>query len=330
MAKLTVTEQKVRNLMHAGSEPVWVTLDSSAENFTTRYMQALNWIHNAVEPDQLRGELETLLKNRKAEADVALVGDLDGVTLLTLGKIAYCVNRGAQLAPTSILRIRNALDAVRGHVRVNPLSMDMAPERELTSAERVNEAYKACYSRIDNVKARMLNGKIALKDVQGEVSAVLTANGGDRAQVRKRLVEHYTQTLGEAMQDKVLKAWVAPLQEIVKTLGGDVKEVKAQVLNMDTKAVKTVKVAAKKPLKAVKKPVAKKVAAKKTVTKTVTIKPKREDGKPTTASQVRDLIRTHKGNTDEAGMVEIVIQELKLTKARGKSVVKAFWNKVGA
>ena len=29
-------------------------------------------------------------------------------------------------------------------------------------------------------------------------------------------------------------------------------------------------------------------------------------------------------------MVEIVIQELKLTKARGKSVVKAFWNKVGA
>ena len=259
MAKLTATEQKVRNILHAGSEPAWATLASTADNFQTRYMQALNWIHNAVEPSELRGELETLLKNRKAEADVALLEDLDAVTLQTLGKIAYCVNRGAQLAPTSIVRIRNALDAVRGVTRVNPLVMDMEPERELTSAERVNEAYKACYSRMDNVKARMLNGKIELKDVQGEVRGVLAANGGDRAQVRKRLLEHYTESLREAMQTPVCKHWVAPLQEIVKTLGGDVKEVKAQVRKVETRTVKTV---TKKAIKAVK-PAAKKVAAKK-------------------------------------------------------------------
>lgn len=330
MAKLTATDIKVREIMHAGNEPAFDKLVHTSEDFPTAYMKALNWIHNTVEPDQLRGELETLLKNRKAEADVAYVGDLDGVTLGTLGKIAYCVNRGAQLAPSSILRIRNALDAVRNTTPVNPLVVDVEPVREVTAADRINEAYKHCYSRIDNVKARMLNGKTELKDIRGEVEAILETHGGNKAQVHKRLVQHYNERLQEALGDRVLKAWVKPLQEIVKALGGDVKAVKERVKKVEAKAAKTVK-AAKKPAKAVK-PAARKVAAKKSsnTTKTITIRPKRAEGKPTIASQVRDLIRVNKKSTDERGMVEIVIRELGLTKERGRSVVKAFWSKVEA
>ena len=328
MAKLTATDIKVREIMHAGNEPAFDRLVHTSEDFPTAYMKALNWIHNTVEPDQLRGELETLLKNRKAEADVAYVGDLDGVTLGTLGKIAYCVNRGAQLAPTSILRIRNALDAVRNTTPVNPLVVDVEPVREVTAADRINEAYKHCYSRIDNVKARMLNGKTELKDIRGEVEAILETHGGNKAQVHKRLVQHYNERLQEALGDRVLKAWVKPLQEIVKALGGDVKAVKERVKKVEAKAAKTVKVAAKKPAKAVK-PAARKVS-KTNTTKTITIRPKREDGKPTIASQVRDLIRKHKAREDVNGMIEIVIRELGLTKERGRSVVKAFWTKVEA
>lgn len=330
MAKLTATDIKVREIMHAGNEPAFDKLVHTSEDFATAYMKALNWIHNTVEPDQLRGELETLLKNRKAEADVAYVGDLDGVTLGTLGKIAYCVNRGAQLAPSSILRIRNALDAVRNTTPVNPLVVDVEPVREVTAADRINEAYKHCYSRIDNVKARMLNGKTELKDIRGEVEAILETHGGNKAQVHKRLVQHYNERLQEALGDRVLKAWVKPLQEIVKALGGDVKAVKERVKKVEAKAAKPVK-AAKKPAKAVK-PAARKVAAKKptNTTKTITIRPKRAEGKPTIASQVRDLIRVNKKSTDERGMVEIVIRELGLTKERGRSVVKAFWSKVEA
>lgn len=326
MAKLTATDIKVREIMHAGNEPAFDKLVHTSEDFATAYMKALNWIHNTVEPDQLRGELETLLKNRKAEADVAYVGDLDGVTLGTLGKIAYCVNRGAQLAPSSILRIRNALDAVRNTTPVNPLVVDVEPVREVTAADRINEAYKHCYSRIDNVKARMLNSKTELKDIRGEVEAILETHGGNKAQVHKRLVQHYNERLQEALGDRVLKAWVKPLQEIVKALGGDVKAVKERVKKVEAKAAKTVKPAARKPAKAVK-PAARKVS-KTNTTKTITIRPKREDGKPTIASQVRDLIRKHKAREDVNGMIEIVIRELGLTKERGRSVVKAFWSKV--
>lgn len=328
MAKLSTTDVKVREIMNQPGEPAFAQLDCTREGFTKAYMLALNWIHNTVEPDQLRVELETLLVNRKAAADVPYVADLDGVTQSTLGKIAYCVNRGAQLAPTSMLRIRKALDEVRGATTAETLEVRDDMLQEQTAAGKVNEAYKACYSRIDNVKARFLNGKTELTAVKDEVRAVLAANGGDRVQVRKRLVEHYTQTLQEAMQDKVLKSWVAPLQEIVKTLGGDVKAVKVKVQKATTKVatkkgkVTKTKTRATRTTKAIK--------IKGTKTKTITMKPKREAGKPSTASQVRELIRAHKVKVDEQGMVEIVIRELGLSKARGRSVVKAFWNKVGA
>jgi hypothetical protein len=325
MAKLSTMDVKVREIMNQGNEPAFSQLDYTREGFSTEYMRALNWIHNTVEPEVLRGELETLLVNRKAEADVPYIADLDGVTQSTLGKIAYCVNRGAQLAPTSILRIRKALDEVRGKTTAATLEVRDDMLQEQTAAGKVNEAYKACYSRIDNVKARFLNGKTELTAVKDEVRAVLAANGGDRVQVRKRLVEHYTQMLQEAMQDKVLKTWVAPLQEILKALGGDVKAIKVKVQKISNKvATKTSKVT-KGKVRATRT-----TKAKTKGTKMITMKPKREAGKPSTASQVRDLIRAHKVKVDEKGMVEIVIRELGLSKERGRSVVKAFWNKVGA
>lgn len=329
MAKMTTTDVKVRELMNQGNTPAFEKLDYTREGFSASYMLALNWIHNTVEPDQLRAELETLLVNRKAEADVPYVMDLDGVTQSTLGKIAYCVNRGAQLAPTSILRIRKALDEVRGKTTMETLEVRDDMLQEQTAAGRVNEAYKACYSRIDNVKARMLNGKIELGHMADEVRAVLAAHGGDRVQVRKRLMEHYAQTLSEAMQDKVLKSWVKPLQEIVKTLGGDVKAVKVKVQKETAK--KGAKKVAKKGAKTrTVKRLVKEAKAKGTKTKTITMKPKRDVGVPTVASQVRELIRVHKAREDVEGMVQIVIRELGLSKERGRSVVKAFWNKVGA
>lgn len=90
-----------------------------------------------------------------------------------------------------------------------------------------------------------------------------------------------------------------------------------------TEPAKAVKAKAVKPVKATKKP-----RAAKAETRTVVIKPKRVAAAPTTASLVRDLIRTNKAQVDEKGMIDIVIRELGLTKERGRSVVKAFWSKI--
>jgi len=330
MAKMNATDRKVRELR--GDAPNFSAINHMHTEFSIQYVKALNWVHYNVDESELKEELIKCLQDRKAEALVPYVADLDGVTFSTLGKIAYCVNRGAELAPKSLLRIRTALEQVRdAQTPVTVVASTDMPAQAQTAAGRVNEIYKACYSRLDNVKARFLNGKIELKDIKGEVEHILDAQGA-RAQVRKRLMEHYTQGLNEALADKVLKMWVKPLQEILTTLGGDVQAVKekakketAKVKAVEAKT-KTKAVKAEKPVKVTK---VKAVKASKE-TKVIQIKPKATRGAPTVASQVRDLIRVNKVSMDEKGMIELVCSKLGLSKERGRSVVKAFWNKVEA
>lgn len=335
MQKMTATDRKVRELR--GDAPNFGALNHMAQEFSIQYVKALNWVHYNVDEAELKAELVKCLQDRKADQLVPYVTDLDGVTFSTLGKIAYCINRGAELAPQSVLRIRNTLERVRDAqtpVTAVTTASDML-EQDQTAAGRVNEIYKACYSRLDNLKARVLAGKCELADIKDQVRAILDAQGA-KAQVRKRLVEHYAQNLNEALADKTIKSWVKPLQEILEALGGDVQAVKQKAKKVAAKAKAVTKVKAKvvkeKVVKANKDAKAKapKAPKAKVDTKVIMIKPKRVEGAPTVASQVRDLIRVNKRNTDEKGMVEIVIKQLGLSKERGRSVVKAFWNKVEA
>lgn len=335
MQKMTATDRKVRELR--GDAPNFGALNHMAQEFSIQYVKALNWVHYNVDEAELKAELVKCLQDRKADQLVPYVTDLDGVTFSTLGKIAYCINRGAELAPQSVLRIRNTLERVRDAqtpVTAVTTASDML-EQDQTAAGRVNEIYKACYSRLDNLKARVLAGKCELADIKDQVRAILDAQGA-KAQVRKRLVEHYAQNLNEALADKTIKSWVKPLQEILEALGGDVQAVKQKAKKVAAKAKAVTKVKAKvvkeKVVKANKDAKAKapKAPKAKVDTKVIMIKPKRVGGAPTVASQVRELIRVHKVSTDEKGMVEIVITKLGLTKERGRSVVKAFWNKVEA
>lgn len=328
MQKMNATDKMLREMR--GDAPDFASLTHVATNFGIQYVKALNWVHYNVDEAELKQELIQCLQDRKAEHLVPYVGDLDGVTFSTLGKIAYCVNRGADLAASSILRMRTALERVREGQDPQVNKSSVLDDQDQTAAGRVNEIYKACYSRLDNMKARVLQGTLKLEDVTDEVTKLLEAQGA-KAQVRKRLVEHYTQSVQEAMVDKTLKTWVKPLQMILKALGGDVKIIKEKVQKVvakeTQKAIKEKAVKAK-ATKATKEKAAKPKKAK-GETKVITIKPKqRAEGAPTVASQVRDLIRVNKRNTDEKGMVEIVIRELGLTKERGRSVVKAFWTKV--
>jgi hypothetical protein len=337
MAKVTGVDRKLTEILNGASKPNFALLNCNSDNFQSDYGRALDWIHHSVEDDELVRELITYLQFSNRADDVALVKMLDGVQTKLLGSIAYCINRGAELAPKSLLRITNTLQEARNKVVDAPVAEGFEDLPE-TANSRNMEAYKSCYSRLDNLRALVCNGKLALKDVHDEAMKILEAHGGLKANIRRKLVDHYTQSVEEAQEDKVIKTWVKPLQAILKAVGGVVKADKAK---KTAKAVPAVK--ADKPVKAPKvaKPVkgktvkATKVAkntkpAKGKATKTVTIKPKRDAGVPSVASQVRDLIRVNKNSTDELGMVEIVVRELGLTSQRGKSVVKAFWGNVEA
>ena len=346
MAKVTGVDRKLTEILNGASKPNFALLNCNSDNFQSDYGRALDWIHHSVEDDELVRELITYLQFSNRADDVALVKSLDGVQTKLLGSIAYCINRGAELAPKSLLRITNALQEARNKV-VDAPAAEGFEELPETANTRNIEAYKNCYSRLDNLRALVCNGKMDVKDVHDEAMKILEAHGGLKATIRRKLVDHYTQSVEEALEDKAIKTWVKPLQAILKAVGGVVKADKAKktarvakpvpAVKADkpvkaTKVAKTVKGKAVKATKAVKPTkVAKNTKpAKGKATKTVTIKPKRDAGVPSVASQVRDLIRVNKNSTDELGMVEIVVRELGLTQQRGKSVVKAFWSKVEA
>jgi len=340
MAKVTGVDRKLTEILNGASKPNFALLNCNSDSFQSDYGRALDWIHHSVEDDDLVHELITYLQSSNRAEDGVLVKTLDGVQIKLLGSIAYCINRGAELAPKSLLRITNALQDARNKGVDAPAAEGFADLPD-TANSRNMEAYKSCYSRLDNLRALVCNDKLALKDVHDEAMKILEAHGGLKATIRRKLVDHYTQSVEEAQEDKAIKTWVKPLQAIFKAVGGVVKAGKAKktakvantahAIKADTpvKAPKVAKPVKGKAVKATK--VAKNTKpAKGKATKTVTIKPKRDAAVPSVASQVRDLIRANKNITDELGMVGIVVRELGLTSQRGKSVVKAFWGNVEA
>lgn len=339
MAKASLTDRKVREMMNADSMPNFAQINLNTASFKSDYARALDWIHHSVEDEDLKKELVTYLQFTNRMEDVALVKHLDGVQIKTLGTISFCLNRGAELEPKSLLRITNAFDQVRNQPVVD---MDGAEFETLpdTARARNTEAYVSCYSRLDNLRALVCMGKVDLKNVHAEAMKILDAQGGLKPAVRKQLVDHYTQSVAEAQEDKVLKAWIKPLQLILRAVAGDAKTSKAAPkVEKVAKAAKTGKKVAPKAdkvaNKAAAKPVAKggkKVATKPVAkrkpntTRTVTIQAQREAGKPSIAAQVRDLIRANKGESMD-GMFAIVARELGLNKERSRSAVKANWEK---
>lgn len=336
MAKATLTERKVNQILNSGNMPNFAQLDHNNANFQSDYGRALAWIHQSVEDEDLRGELETYLNTTHRGDDIALIKHLNGVDIKLLGTISYCINRGAELAPKSLLRITNTLDGARNKAETLVMAADFEELADTASSRNI-EAYKNCYSRMDNLRALVCKGKVELKAVHDEVMKILESHGGLKKTVRKQLVDHYTQSVQEALEDKTIRDWVKPLKAILKAVGGEVK-VAPKVTKPAAKPAKAEKVVQepKKAAKSTKKAVkgkAPKAAAKGKAAKgmpKVKVKVQRDASQQSTASRVRDLIKSHKKGTDSTGMVEIVVRELGLTLQRGKSVVKAFWDKVEA
>lgn len=336
MAKATLTERKVNQILNSGSMPNFAQLDHNNANFQSDYGRALAWIHQSVEDEDLRGELETYLNTTHRGDDIALIKHLNGVDIKLLGTISYCINRGAELAPKSLLRITNTLDGARNKAETLVMAADFEELADTASSRNI-EAYKNCYSRMDNLRALVCKGKVELNAVHDEVMKILEAHGGLKKTVRKQLVDHYTQSVQEALEDKTIRDWVKPLKAILKAVGGEVKvapKVTKSAANpaKAEKVVQEPKKAAKSTKKAVKGKAPKAAAKGKAANgmPKVKVKVQRDASQQSTASRVRDLIKAHKKGTDSTGMVAIVVRELGLTLQRGKSVVKAFWDKVEA
>ena len=133
------------------------------------------------------------------------------------GKIAYCINRGAKLKESSVEKVRKILCDYENRCEKDT---DFAWDPISLSAKGKNVlAYVDCYSQIDNAKARVLKGKITIRELPAIVRKVVSDRAAGKSAVAKQLFDHYKDSLVEAKQDASIASWVKPLATIVDTLG---------------------------------------------------------------------------------------------------------------
>lgn len=190
------------------------SLDYESPDFQSRYVLVLNHIHQDVDQQQLKNELVSYSEKigRREDAD-AVVANRIGIE----GKIAYCLNRGARLAPSSIERVIKLLDECQG--RGNADTSAWFEEIPETAGSRAIRAYVSCYSFIDNAKARVLAGKLSQRDLAGEVRRVVQSRSLGKTAIIRQLFDHYNQSYREARADETIASWVKPLGTIAETIG---------------------------------------------------------------------------------------------------------------
>jgi hypothetical protein len=329
MAKITATETKLRRIINKGSEPNFAGLNHLATGFDAMYGDALNWIHHMVEPNTLRGEVERFLRDANRADEI---NRLDGVSqpiLHTVGKIAYCINRGAELSERSYSYINRALNNPQITVTAPAATETMFDDMPNNASARVIEDYKNCYSRLDNLRARVTAGKVDVKDVQDEVNKVMDAHGG-RPGVRRRVVEHFKDSLREAQEDKAIREWVKPLRAILKSLDKDATVAKApKKVQAEGKPTEKVTTPKKKAAAKAANNKGKKTAAKKPA-KSAKQKPAKQEGKPSFASQVRELImEARTRDTSQSDVIELAVTKLGMTRSSARNCVIFNWERVG-
>lgn len=184
--------------------------------FAALYPQCLSWVNTECDVRQLKAELVQYATGLGQQAQAEALGANQAILV---GKIAYCLNRGAQLAPSSRERIRAVLDAVV----VEPQSAE--PEQAfawepivLTAQGKKIIAMTDCTALLDNLRAKFSAGKLDAKALGDEVRRVVKAHCDNKPAVVRELIKWYGERLQDASQTPACRKWVKPLQVIVNTL----------------------------------------------------------------------------------------------------------------
>lgn len=187
-------------------------LDYTKSGFDSLYGKVLNFIHYEIDESRLWAELLTYAQTLgRGDAAERLKKSKVGIET----SIAYCVNRGAILPPKSIQRVITLLDAKETKEEEAIPEWEAIPE---TVRGKNIQSYVSCYSRIDNAKTRVLNGKLGPRDFVPEIRSIINTFSNGKTAVIKMLLEHYKATYIESRGEEACKLWLKPLSTIVDTL----------------------------------------------------------------------------------------------------------------
>jgi hypothetical protein len=333
MAKISSVDRKLRELVNKSNQPDWTSLNSEASGFDGSYMLALNWIHRNVEDSQLEGELVKWLTNNGHEFSSEQLASINRPVLMTMGKVAYCLNRGAQLSVKSMSYITRQLAQVPTVCSKSEPEVDFE-HAPMTAAGRLNEDYVNVYSRLDNIRAMVNLGSLGVSDVADRVQEIME-RWGSRPGVKARVVSHFKERLEEAQNDSSIRLWIKPLAAIVAALTGVPKNM-GRVKNT---AMLTVSEPVQKIARSVNK--VSKVIDRKSQSKARKLektKPAKESkivkdlgikrGKISFASQVREMIAQARAkNMSQVDVINLAVSQLGMMPGSARNCVIGNWNR---
>lgn len=187
-------------------------LDYTAADFDQKYSNVLCLLNTELDHRQLKNELVAYATS--IQKDFGVIDYPNNLVGLE-GKIAYCLNRGAKLKPSSSIRVLKFLEKLESEAQLATPSWTSLPQ---TASSRQIAQYVACYSQLDNLKTRVLKNHLSARELAGETRAVVQRYAPNNQIVHRQLVEHYQTLFRECQNDPAVDAWLAPLRTIVETL----------------------------------------------------------------------------------------------------------------
>lgn len=188
------------------------SLDHSAEGFQSSYGQVLNWLHQTMDLNDLKNEL-VIYADRIGMREIA-----ESIPITRIGvegKIAFCLNRGARLAPASADRVKALLDEYQEGPPEGRQWFEDLPD---TPGGKAIRAYVNCYSRLDNAKTRVLRGNLDPRELSAETRRIVSLYAQGKTAIIKQLADHYRDGYLESRQDPSVDNWTKPIGTIVETL----------------------------------------------------------------------------------------------------------------
>jgi hypothetical protein len=181
-------------------------------DFEAKYADLLNQINVELDQRELKKQLATYAASLGKENSVL---DLSSSVVGLEGKIAFCLNHGAELNASSLTRVVLLLDRLAEQTeRATPTWQNLP----ITSQTRQRDQYVNCYSRIDNLKTQTLQGTRTIREVAAGVRDIVSAYAPSNSGVYRQLLTHYKDCLHEAQSDPTVSNWVPVLRTVVETL----------------------------------------------------------------------------------------------------------------
>lgn len=188
-------------------------LDYTKDNYHSEFADIINLITDNVDKSELYSEF---IKYSRTIDRIDDANKISKNAIVTEGKLAYCINRGANLEPRSIKKIYDLLDKGSEIEQVSKeIEIDDIP---VTTYAKSIISYSLCFSLIDNIILKATKGKFVQKNIPDEVRLIVRKYSDNKDKIIKQLEKHYSDFLSDVTKDKTVSSWVKPVTIVTDTL----------------------------------------------------------------------------------------------------------------